>query len=325
MEFYGDHLRYFIGTVVDNDDPLKLDRVKVRVYGLHTKDTTFIPNEDLPWAQVAIPVTEGGSSGLGANSQLKIRAQVVGIFLDGANSQLPLVIGSIPKIETEKNETSDTPSKQTETGTRVPDQIAAETTATREKPVKDRLDEDMPGITNCEKIFNFFVSTAGGSFTPEQACGMLGNFIQEAGRTQNGDIKIVAESQTDKIVREGKIVRGFGIAQWNPSEKAGNRLGKLIEFSQRRGLNYRSLFAQVNFVKYELNLKPEFYGLSQLKKADSVKEATLIFSRKYERPKADEVVIDEKGNEKLVKHANNPGRVKFAEEQFRKLGRGATP
>ena len=109
------------------------------------------------------------------------------------------------------------------------------------------------------------------------------------------------------------------------SEKAGNRLGKLIEFSQRRGLNYRSLFAQVNFVKYELNLKPEFYGLSQLKKADSVKEATLIFSRKYERPKADEVVIDEKGNEKLVKHANNPGRVKFAEEQFRKLGRGATP
>lgn len=319
MEFYGDHLRYFIGTVVDNVDPLKLDRVKVRIYGLHTKDTTLIPNADLPWAQVAIPVTEGGSSGLGANSQLKIRAQVIGIFLDGANSQLPLVIGSIPKIETRKNETSDAPSKQTETGTRVPDQIGVQTSATRTKPVKDRLDEDMPGATNCEKIFNFFVSTAGGSFTPEQACGMLGNFLQEAGRDKNGDIKVVVDSKTDIAIKDGTSVAGFGIAQWNPSVDAGDRRGKLIEFSQRRGLDYRSLYAQVNFVKYELNLKPEFYGLNQLKRADSVPKATLIFSKKYERPSS-----------KINKNTGKPEhrndlRIKMALEQYSKLGRGATP
>ena len=81
--FYGDHSRWFIGLVIDVNDPLKLDRVKVRIQGIHTPDTTLIPNADLPWAQVAIPVTEGGSSGLGANSSLKPRAQVYGIFLDG--------------------------------------------------------------------------------------------------------------------------------------------------------------------------------------------------------------------------------------------------
>ena len=97
--FYGDHNRWFVGLVIDVNDPLKLDRVKVRIQGIHTHDTTLIPNADLPWAQVTIPVTEGGSSGIGANCSIKPRAQVFGFFLDGKNSQLPLVIGSIPKID----------------------------------------------------------------------------------------------------------------------------------------------------------------------------------------------------------------------------------
>jgi len=315
MEFYGDNFRYFIGTIVDNTDPLRLDRVKVRIHGLHTKDTRLISNDDLPWAQVNIPVTEGGSSGIGSNSQLKIRAQVFGIFLDGKHSQLPLILGSIPKIETQKNETSDKPSKRS--GTRAPDQIGIETIATHEKPTNNNLDEELPGMTNCEKVFNFFVSTAGGGFTPEQTCGMLGNFLQEAGRTKNGDLKIIAESQTDVTIRDGKQIRGFGIAQWNPSTKAGNRLGNLIEFSQRRGLDYRSLYAQVNFVKFELSVEPDNYGLTRLKKATSVKEATLVFSQKFEKPS------NKLGADGKPMHRNDQ-RIKFAEEQFRKLGRGAT-
>ena len=42
--FYGDQNRWFIGLVIDVDDPLKLDRVKVRIQGVHTPDTTLIPN-----------------------------------------------------------------------------------------------------------------------------------------------------------------------------------------------------------------------------------------------------------------------------------------
>ena len=44
--FYGDQNRWFIGLVIDVDDPLKLDRVKVRIQGVHTHDTTLIPNAD---------------------------------------------------------------------------------------------------------------------------------------------------------------------------------------------------------------------------------------------------------------------------------------
>ena len=51
-EYYGDSIRWFIGTVVDINDPMKLDRVKVRVYGIHTSDTVSIPTDDLPWASV---------------------------------------------------------------------------------------------------------------------------------------------------------------------------------------------------------------------------------------------------------------------------------
>ena len=38
------------------------NRVKVRIHGVHSEDTRLIANDDLPWAQVVIPNTEGGSS-----------------------------------------------------------------------------------------------------------------------------------------------------------------------------------------------------------------------------------------------------------------------
>jgi len=99
IEYYGDQNRWFIGTVIDINDPLELGRVKVRIFGVHTSNTIHISLGDLPWAQVVSPITEGGSSGIGANTGIKPMAQVFGVFLDGKNSQLPLIVGSIPKYE----------------------------------------------------------------------------------------------------------------------------------------------------------------------------------------------------------------------------------
>ena len=53
--FYGDQNRWFVGLVIDVNDPLKLDRVKVRIHGIHSESTVDIPDNDLPWAQVNIP------------------------------------------------------------------------------------------------------------------------------------------------------------------------------------------------------------------------------------------------------------------------------
>ena len=274
VNYYGDETRWFIGYVVNNSDPLKLDRVKVRIIGVHTDDVEDIPDDDLPWAQVGIPVTEDGSSGQGANSQLKIRAQVFGIFLDGKNSQLPLVLGSIPKIETNANS----------------------------------IDESLPaasisidGNTNIEKAFNFFISPEGGQFTPQQVCGMIGNFCVESGATANrGDIN---PSAVSGFKDEGS----FGIAQWNPAKKAGNRFGELQKFAGRINKDYRDMETQLRFVKHELETLP-YLGLGQLRGTTTLKDATVIFQNKYERPKKDLAHTDQ--------------RIAFAQETMKKLGPG---
>ena len=287
QDFYGDNFRWFVGVVVDVIDPLRLDRVKVRIHGVHTgneqiqskSEKTKIQNEDLPWAQVVLPSTEPGVTGLGANVQLKNRAQVFGVFLDGKDSQHPLVLGSIPKIETEKNVT------------------------TEEVIEESNLDIELTGNTNIEKCFYFLTSVEGGNFTPEQACGMIGNFCVESGATSNnGDINPVARSGFNNE-------NSFGIAQWNPAKAAGNRFGELQKFSSKIGKNYRSLDAQLKFVKFELETLP-FLGLGQLRNAKTFKDATLVFQNKYERPNKD------------LAHTNQ--RLAFAQETFRKLGPGAT-
>ena len=253
--FYGDHSRWFIGLVIDVNDPLKLDRVRVRIQGIHTHDTTLIPNEDLPWAQVAIPVTEGGSSGIGANCSLKPRAQVYGIFLDGKNSQLPLVIGSIPKIESFANQSGDA------------DQTYP---SLNKKSSLGNIDLDLDGTGNIEKAFNFFVSEEGGNYTMEQACGMIGNFCVESGPSLDPQALNATEGST-------------GIAQWNPATAAGNRLGQLKEYSANLGLDWRTLGAQLLFTKYELETF-NYLGDGPLRKSTTVKRATELFQDNYERP-----------------------------------------
>ena len=99
-DYYGDETRWFLGTVVRVDgDPERLGRVKVRIYGVHPDDPYECPEGDLPWASVVLPSTEAGASGYGGTVGIKPTAQVFGIFLDGKNSQLPLILGSIPKKE----------------------------------------------------------------------------------------------------------------------------------------------------------------------------------------------------------------------------------
>jgi len=99
-EFYGDNTRWFIATVVDASPPYGFEgRVKIRVHGLHTPSTRLIPQADLPWAQCVVPTTEGGASGIGRMPQLQPSALVFGMFMDGVNSQTPIVLGSLPHVE----------------------------------------------------------------------------------------------------------------------------------------------------------------------------------------------------------------------------------
>ena len=291
IDYYGDQTRWFIGTVISLNDPLQLGRVRIRIHGVHSPSTLDIPIGDLPWAQTVVPITEGGSSGLGATVGLQVNAQVFGFFLDGKASQLPLVIGSIPKIETGTSDYELAVSPEKYGKTKVVDGV--ETAATTE-PDKDLL----TGNTNVERAFNYFISEEGGGFTKEQSAGIIGNFIQESGTLPGKDINPHAVST---FAGEGSA----GIAQWNPAPAAGSRLIKLKEFAARRNLPWYSVRAQVEFTKYELNNSP-YLGLRQLKATNNSDDAAEVFALKFERPNS--------------KYAHIEQRQTFASEILEKFG-----
>ena len=65
QDFYGDETRWFVGTVISVKDPIELGRIKVRIMGVHGSE---ILDENLPFAQTVLPVTEGGTNGLGGGA-----------------------------------------------------------------------------------------------------------------------------------------------------------------------------------------------------------------------------------------------------------------
>jgi hypothetical protein len=85
----------FEGVVEDRNDPLKLGRVRVRVFGKHTESLAEIPTDHLFWASVLMPVTSASTSGVGQTPGLVEGSHVVGYFRDGIHSQDPVIIGSI--------------------------------------------------------------------------------------------------------------------------------------------------------------------------------------------------------------------------------------
>ncbi len=275
-DFYGDNVRWFIGIVEDIADPERLGRARVRIFGIHNPRVDEVQTSDLPWAQPIIPTTEGGISGVGTNPKLIVGLQVMGFFLDGKQSQIPVIIGSIPHIEipilgadgvTSGSRITNIPQVPQNTSDRNNSSGYVEGGGTRTRGNFINTSGAV-GSDNVEKAFNFFVST--NLFTPEQSAGICGNLIQES--NMNPTIK-------SGFAGEGSV----GIAQWNPGQAAGNRLGQLKDFSNSRNLDWGSLETQLQFIVYELETV-SYLGMAQLRSSRSVEEATTIFSRKYERP-----------------------------------------
>lgn len=101
------NLRHFIGVVEDRKDPLKIGRVRVRVYSIHSENKQYIPTEDLPWAMVVTPITHASTSGVGRSPTGVVEGSwVYGIFLDEKEYQQPLVIGTLNGIHSDPPDTS---------------------------------------------------------------------------------------------------------------------------------------------------------------------------------------------------------------------------
>lgn len=115
---------------------------------------------------------------------------------------------------------------------------------------------------NNETGYDFFV---GKGLTKEQSAGIIGNLIQESG------------SPIDPRAAQNPGL-GRGIAQWSE----GGRWDELVRYANRQGQSRYSLNLQLKFIWYELERYP-FYGLTELRRAGSVREATKVFQDKFER------------------------------------------
>jgi predicted secreted protein len=93
-----DGFSWWIGQVESekSTDPKYSGRYRVRVVGTHLKDCDATPTEQLPWAQVMMPVTTPFSDGgvTGATVDLRQGNWVVGFYLDN-DRQKPIIMGSI--------------------------------------------------------------------------------------------------------------------------------------------------------------------------------------------------------------------------------------
>ncbi len=87
---------WWSGVVEDRDDPEKLGRCRVRIFGVHSADTTLLPTSDLPWAIPLQSITSAATSGVGSTPiGIVPGTWVMGIFLDGENSQSPMIMGTL--------------------------------------------------------------------------------------------------------------------------------------------------------------------------------------------------------------------------------------
>lgn len=89
------NLVWWHGFVEDVNDPLKLGRCRVRIFGIHTYDKKEIPTESLPWAVPIMPSNSSSASGLGISpTGILPGTWVLGFFRDGESCQQPMILGT---------------------------------------------------------------------------------------------------------------------------------------------------------------------------------------------------------------------------------------
>jgi hypothetical protein len=237
--YYGDDVRWFLGTVINSHPPAGLEgRVKVRILGVHSESTTDIPESDLPWAQVLIPSTEGGISGIGRIPQLAAGAFVFGIFLDGTTSQIPLVIGSLPRVEKPSS---------LQSNRRVSSSNAFDYNQTRlQNVIAPRLkDDDLPeGDLDLrrQQCMKFFIDNGYELIHAAAITGAL-----------EGHSSFVTSVENQNADGPATV----GIAKWKKIGTPGSRFNELLRFAReyQPPSSWKLYSIQLEFVLFELRNK----------------------------------------------------------------------
>lgn len=266
-EFYGDDYRWFFGTVVNSHPPSGLEgRVKVRIYGVHSESTENIPEKDLPWAQVLVPTTEGGASGIGKIPQLVSGAFVFGVFLDGVSSQIPLILGSLPRTEfpssvqsgrqnnTDNSFEYDQERLQNVVSTRMKDDNVAEASFGNYGLVRLRRQQSV----------KFFIDNG---YELIHAAAITGA-LEGVSRFKTYDDDITEET--------------VGIVQWKNTTEIGSRFSDLLRFAAQYSPNsdWRLFSIQLQFVVFELRNRLSLAN-RKLLATSNIKDASVVINKEY--------------------------------------------
>lgn len=110
--------RWFVGVVEDRNDPLKLGRVRVRIYNVHSMKQSRVGTDNLPWAIVMSPVTGANNNKVGqAPVGILVGTTVIGFFMDGEDGNNPIIMGAIAGIPGEVLDNHDVPPEAREINT----------------------------------------------------------------------------------------------------------------------------------------------------------------------------------------------------------------
>ena len=199
-DFYGDRFRWWVGVVKQVADDRA--RVRVRIFGIHpTENIEKVPDGDLPWAIVLYPTTGSQTSGGNLSHNLTNGSWVVGFFVDGVDSQQPIVLGVINGGQGSVNNSSGvegTSFTGASSPVTVPSDRDSATSTTQ-----------LTGVDNKSKVYNYFwerIAREGSASGDKKilVAAIVGNLQIESGANINPQ----AYNPNDK----GAV--SAGIAQW---------------------------------------------------------------------------------------------------------------
>lgn len=217
---------WWVGIVIDRQDPLHLGRCKVRIKGIHEDDTSKVPNDSLPWAQPLNPVNNSFNS----PGTLKEGDAVIGFFMDGEQAQFPIIFGTLPIIP--EKPTSDNQSQKEKNNNGYSDQ---------------RTDEQLKSAPQTIKKLNFKTDGKGVEIENEDGKKYPYNYNEPTtsrlSRNESID-KTIVESKKNARVKDIKIFDGK--SNWDEPENVykakypynhvmETESGHFIEFDDTKG------------------------------------------------------------------------------------------
>ena len=188
--------QFYVGIIESRNDPLKLDRYQVRVFGIHSESLTDVPTSSLPWA---ISLNDSASlSGIGKNSSYVEGSMVFVFFQDGESKQQPIILGSFHGVPLEKSSFSQNYSSNSES-IEYASVVPTDSTPEQKSIIKTEVKPTTP---------NSLVDSSGNPVTDSS-----GNPVQ-----------------TDNINSRQKLKDALGFKESSNNYKAVNRLNYLGKY-----------------------------------------------------------------------------------------------